>query len=134
MDKFKNWLSRILYGRNGADALYRFLLVLCLIVTVLYLFVRHPIVWILQAALLILAFFRLFSKNIAARGRENQKYLRVRTKAVQFFRRQRNRIKYRKTKAYRKCPKCKCILCLPRKKGTHTVKCPECGERFNVKI
>ena len=134
MDKFKNWLGRMLIGRNGIDALYRFLLVLCLIFAVLYLFIRHPVVWVLEAALLILAVARVFSKNTAVRSRENQRYLSWRTKVIQFFKRQQNRIKFRKTKSYRKCPKCKCILCLPKKKGTHTVKCPKCGEHFNVKI
>ena len=134
MDKFKNWLGRMLIGRNGIDALYRFLLVLCLIFAVLYLFIRHPVVLVLEAALLILAVARVFSKNTAVRSRENQRYLSWRTKVIQFFKRQQNRIKFRKTKSYRKCPKCKCILCLPKKKGTHTVKCPKCGEHFNVKI
>ena len=134
LDKFKNWLGRLFYGRNGADALYRFLLVICLVCMVLYLFVRHPIIWALQVVLLVLAVARLFSKNTIVRSRENQKYLSMRAKVVQFFKRQRNRIKYRKTKSYRKCPKCKCILCLPKKKGTHTVKCPKCGEHFDVKI
>ena len=34
---------------------------------------------------------------------------------------------------YKRCPKCHQVLKLPLKKGTHTVKCPECGNSFTVK-
>ena len=32
-----------------------------------------------------------------------------------------------------KCPKCKKVLRLPLKKGTHTCKCPVCNNKFEVK-
>ena len=84
--------------------------------------------------MIFLAVFRCFSRNIYKRQAENAKYLKVTTKIRQFFKRQKNRIKYRKTKVYKKCPSCKNILCLPRKKGRHTVKCPSCSHRFDIKI
>lgn len=55
-------------------------------------------------------------------------------KAKQFFKRQINRVRYHKTKVYRRCPGCGAHLCLPRKKGTHTVKCPICSVHFEIKI
>ena len=33
---------------------------------------------------------------------------------------------------YKKCPKCKQKIRLPLKKGKHTVKCPNCGNSFDV--
>ena len=34
---------------------------------------------------------------------------------------------------YKKCIHCKTVLRLPLKKGVHTVKCPNCKKRFEVK-
>ena len=33
---------------------------------------------------------------------------------------------------YKVCPKCKQKIRLPLKKGKHTVKCPNCGNKFDV--
>ena len=38
-----------------------------------------------------------------------------------------------KKKVFAYCPKCKQKIRLPLKKGTHTVKCPNCNNRFEVK-
>jgi uncharacterized CHY-type Zn-finger protein len=40
----------------------------------------------------------------------------------------------RKTHVYIKCGVCKKTLRLPKVKGEHTVKCPNCANKFKVKI
>lgn len=134
MAKLRSWLERLFYGRYGIDPFYKFQLTVWLVLAVLYLFIQHPLLLLLQAALMVWMLMRVFSKDFHKRTRENEKYLACKRKVIQFFKRQRNRIKNRKTKVYKKCPKCRQILCLPKKKGTHTVHCPECGERFDIKI
>jgi hypothetical protein len=131
------WRERLysfMIGRNGADALSRALLFLYLIVFVVNLFLRSYIIYFLGYAIVIYSLFRMLSRNLVARRRENAWYLRVEGKGRGFFKLQTNKWRDRKTHAYRKCPACKSVLRLPRQKGKHTVCCPQCRHRFEIKI
>ena len=81
-----------------------------------------------------LMFFRCFSKNIYARRRENEFFKNIFKKIKNFFVLQKNRIRDIKGYRYRKCPHCKAMLRLPKRRGRHTVICPRCKKRFEVKI
>ena len=134
MGKFKTKLQRFFYGRYGNDTLGRVLLWvyigLLLVYTVLSLFdpsaFLYVIYLLLSTALVIYMFFRMLSRNIPARRRENEKF-------CGFFKLLRNRFRDHKTHVYRKCPKCHAVLRLPKSRGKHTVVCPRCKERFSVK-
>lgn len=138
MGKLKNKLYRFMYGRYGGDTLNKVYLWLYVAVVVLYSVAAMLITdakmtallsllyWMVSIALIVLIFFRMFSKNIAKRRRENERF-------CGFFKLQRNRFRDRKTHVYRKCPKCKAVLRLPKAKGKHMVVCPRCRERFRVK-
>ena len=80
----------------------------------------------LPMILIFVIFYRIFSRNIQKRRQENEKF-------CGFFKLIRNRFRDRKTHVYRKCPKCKAVLRLPKAKGKHTVVCPRCKNRFEVK-
>ena len=131
---FRERLYSFMIGRNGADALSRALLFAYLFVFVINLFVRSYIVYALGYAIVIYALFRMLSRNLAARRRENAWYLRVESKVKGFFKLQKNRWRDRKTHVFRKCPSCKSVLRLPRQRGKHTVNCPRCHHRFDIKI
>lgn len=123
-----------MYGRYGVDSLYRFTFAVVLVIAIVNMFIGSVLLSITEGILIAWTLFRCFSRNIYKRQAENAKYVRATTRIRQFFKRQYNRVKYRKTKVYKKCPGCKNILCLPRKKGQHTVKCPSCSHRFDIKI
>lgn len=133
MGKIRSALYRFMYGRYGADTLGNCMLIAYFVMIVLQmffaLFIRQPIfhfVWQAVAyALGILSIFRMFSRKIEKRRRENQKF-------CDFFKLSKNKFKDRKTHVYRKCPSCKATLRLPRAKGEHTVVCPRCKNRFSV--
>ena len=76
--------------------------------------------------------FRFFSKNIRARQKENAFFTGFFKKIKGFFKLQKDRFRDRKTHIYRKCPHCKIVLRLPRRKGKNAVVCPKCRERFFV--
>ncbi len=122
-----------MYGRNGFDRFCLGLLWTAVLLSVLNIFIRTPIIWILEDIVIIYCIFRALSKNIYKRQRENQVFMRIWGKIKGFFKLQKNRLRDRKTHVYRVCPHCKINLRLPRRKGTHTVKCPKCGLRFDVK-
>ncbi|MBO5270165.1 MAG: hypothetical protein J6B77_05225, partial [Clostridia bacterium] len=85
------------------------------------------VIWIVQLFVLSYWMFRVFSKNVVKRRREVERF-------YGFFRNKRNRFRDRKTHVYKKCPHCKAMLRLPKRKGQHTVCCPACRERFSLKI
>jgi len=135
---FKEKLISFMYGRNGADALGNFALILYLVLSIVNGFitslVASLIISLLCYGLLIYSFFRMFSRNVTARRKENQAFCSVGRKIRDFFRLARNKWKDRKTHVYVKCPSCKNTLRLPKQKGEHTVKCPCCSERFALKV
>ncbi|MBR0443536.1 MAG: hypothetical protein IIX15_04275 [Clostridia bacterium] len=131
------WRERLysfMIGRNGADALSRALLMLYLVVFLVNLFVRSYIIYCLGYAIVIYSLFRMLSRNLPTRRRENAWYLRAEGKVRGFFKLQKNKWRDRKTHVFRKCPTCKSMLRLPRQKGKHTVLCPQCQHRFDIKI
>lgn len=87
---------------------------------------------VLSFAAFVYFIFRFFSKNIYARQKENDRFMGVFGKVKGFFRLQKDRFKDRKTHVYKKCPHCKAVIRLPRKKGKNSVICPKCRERFYV--
>ena len=133
---FKERVAAFMYGRNGNDALNFILWTLLLVIVVVHLFVHSWVSWILSGIEILLATtvaFRFFSKN-PRRKRENALVLNcfsaVRRRTVLM----RHKWRDRKTHVYKKCPKCKQVLRLPRVSGEHTAKCPCCGNCFGVRI
>ena len=71
-DKFTNFM----YGRYGVDQLSRFMLVVIFILCVLSLFIKGSFMSLLILVLIILTYYRMFSKNINKRYQENEAFLR----------------------------------------------------------
>ena len=137
MAKFKDKFIRFMYGRYamfGMDTFNKVLfwvyagwIAVFLIADIFVPWVWFTIAyWAVSMLLSYWIFFRMFSKNIAARRRENERL-------CGFFKLLKNKFKDRKTHVYRKCPKCKAVLRLPKSKGKHYVVCPRCKERFQVR-
>lgn len=132
--KLKQMLYRFMYGRYGNDTLGNFLFILYLILVVLNLFIGSFIIYALSLLTAFFMFFRIFSRNITDRSRENSKFLNLRNSFTGFFKNRHRRFKERKTHVYKKCPNCKATLRLPRKKGKHTCCCPKCSHNFKVTV
>jgi hypothetical protein len=134
MGKFKNKLVGFLYGRYGSDtlnkvltAIYLIWLIVFTVVDVLVKSIIFSIIgWSISLALFFWVIFRMMSRNIYARRRENDKF-------CGFFKLRRNKFRDRKTHVYRKCKSCKAVLRLPKAKGKHFVVCPKCKSRFEVR-
>lgn len=134
---FRERIWRFMQGRNGVDALYNFLIILCCILIIVNFFLSGIPKLILSAvyiALISYSLFRYFSKDLYRRRKENADFLRFTKGFVAFFRLQRDRIRDRKTHVYRRCKKCRNVLRLPKKPGKHKVCCPCCSHRFEVYI
>ena len=142
MGKFTDRMARFFTGRYGGDRFNRFLtwvsVAALLVAIVLRMLPINPWwsngVYIFALLLVVWTMIRAFSRNIPARQREEGRYLKITGKLLAPFRNARLRFKERKTHIYRKCPHCRKTLRLPRVPGDHTVRCPVCHNRFDLKV
>lgn len=131
--------ARFMYGRNGWDqlnqALFRGYLVLWIAQIVCSFLKKGLAVRILDGALfflMLVLFFRMFSKNLYKRRTENQKWvnwycgLKNRSAGA----RARHADKGHK---YFTCKQCKTICRVPAGKGRIVITCPKCGSQINAK-
>lgn len=132
--KFSERVYRFMQGRNGPDDLYYLASAVSMILMLVNVFVNSLIITIVYASLFGYAIFRVLSKNVYKRRTENAKFISMRTRFIGFFKLLWDMWRDRKTHIYKKCPHCKKTLRLPKRKGDHTVKCPCCGERFDIKV
>lgn len=134
MNAFRQWLYRIMYGRYGTDRLNNVLIIVYFIIFIINLFIGSFILYALGTFIPLWVMFRTFSRNIPARSKENNAYLKTENRIKGFLSLTRQRFRERKTHIYKKCPACKATLRLPRKKGNHTCTCPKCRNSFSVKV
>ena len=123
-----------MYGRYGADEFYKFLMSVWIVLVMMNFILRNAVIGAAVTALLVYMYFRVLSKNIGKRRRENEIYLKISEPFRSFLRISVLKFRDRKTHCYRKCPHCKKMLRLPKRKGKHSVCCPQCKNNFDVKI
>ncbi|MBQ3169207.1 MAG: hypothetical protein IJB25_11640 [Clostridia bacterium] len=133
MGSFKNALYRFFYGRRGMDQLGFALLIASLVLSLLSSILRIGILSLLSMAAWIYALYRMLSKNITAREKENQWFLSKYTPVASSVKQARVRFKNRKIYLYYRCPNCKAWLRLPRNIGEKTVTCGKCQSTFKKK-
>lgn len=131
---FRERLARFMSGRRGFDELCKLLTVIYFIIVLINIFINHIALYIIGLILFGYTVFRAMSRNIERREAENRVYLGIVRSIKNFFVLGWAKFRDRKTHIYRRCPKCKNALRLPKKSGEHTVRCPVCDERFDVKI
>lgn len=129
---FLQKLQRFLYGRYGTDKFNTVLLILGIVLSLCGTLFFRPL-YFLADLLLIYVLFRTFSRNIPARQKENQAFLKVWAPVESWFRFQREKFSQRKTYKYFKCPNCGQRLRAPRGRGKIEVTCQKCHKVFQTK-
>ena len=125
-----DFLRRLMAGRYGSDQLNNALLLLSLLLMVIEWITRWRWMGFFVLALLILCYFRMFSRNIQARYAENQWFLRKWWSISNRLKNAGLRFRDRKTHRYFKCPQCKQRLRVPRGRGKINITCPHCHHQF----
>lgn len=128
--KFNNFMRT----RYGMDKLNTAILIFAIILSAIANVFRVPHLSIPILLLYTLFFFRSFSTNVYKRNDENNKFIAIFSGVKRFFGFQKRRFDERNTHVYRVCPSCKAKIRLPRKKGSHSVRCPKCSSLFDVNI
>ena len=131
------WLRNFMIGRYGLDQMTVGLLVGMMVFSLLSSLTWFLPLYLISIALMIWAVFRFFSRNTAARARENEKFLVFWNQVKkwwngvrQWFAKQKRKWDDRKTHVYFRCPNCKKELRVPKGKGKLEVTCPLCRSKF----
>jgi len=130
----RGFLQRLMYGRYGSDRLNLALIIFALIIGLVGSLTHISVILYVSYIPLVYVLFRLLSKNIAARKRENERFLRVTKPLTEGVRNRSLRFRDRKAHKYLSCPACRHTLRVPRGKGKIRITCPKCGERFTKTV
>ena len=122
-------LQRFMMGRYGNDKFNQFLMIVaigCLIIS----FFGAGIFYTVAIAIMIYAYYRMFSKQIYKRAAENQKYLQKEMQVRSFFKKKKSELSQLKDYHIYKCPSCKQKIRVPRGRGKIAITCRKCGNEF----
>lgn len=122
-------MMRFMQGRYGNDRLGQVMLILAMVCLVLSLF-RIPFISTLGLVILLLTYYRMFSRQIGKRAAENQKYLRLEWKLRAKWQRRKQALAQNKTHRIYKCPSCRQKIRVPRNRGRIAITCRKCGTEF----
>lgn len=131
--KIKNIINVLLKGKNGIDELGITTIWIYILLSLFNLFTNTFAGDFLALLLMIVIFYRMLSKNIKARQKENNIFKKIFNFLTKPFENIKRNIKD-KNSVYRKCSKCKTILKLPlpSKKGFNKAKCPKCKKSLTI--
>ena len=112
-------LQKFMYGRNGTDKLSRFTGIMAVVFLILSMLIRglRDVFYVLALAALIYTYYRTFSKNLAARRKENNDFINFGFRIKEKLRLRRDMWSQRKEYRFFKCPSCGAMLRVPKGKG-----------------
>lgn len=115
-----DWFRNLMMGRYGSDKLNVALLICGVALMLLgsLLGGGASFLTLLSYIPLIWCMFRMYSRNLEARRRENAAFLN-------FF----SHLKDKEHRYFR-CPGCKQTVRVPRGRGKINIRCPKCGNQF----
>lgn len=126
----KEKFRKFMIGRYGVDSLSKFMLGTAVALLVFAMGFRNNFLNTLACLLVLLCYFRMFSRNYQKRAEENQKFLELKGKAATFLKREKEYFEQRKTHHIYKCPSCKQKIRVPKGKGKICITCPKCHTEF----
>lgn len=123
----------ILTGRNGPDALSMAASLSACFLLIVAMFVGgvvSSVLWLLAFICLIFCYFRIFSRNVAKRRAENQRFLTRIAPLTQLKARYQEKKRQKNLYCFFKCPQCGTVLRVPKGKGHIRITCKCCGHVF----
>lgn len=125
----KEKFYRFMQGRYGIDQLNSFLMIVCVICFIVNMFIGSIVLTFIAYGTWLFVIFRMFSKNIYTRNRENDKYLNFFSPLSRWLK-LKLMSKQDPSNKYFSCPKCKQMVRVPKGHGTVVVTCPNCQNKF----
>lgn len=132
----QDWQQKVaewMRGRQGPDDLAMFCSNVALVLIVINIFARTSWLTWLALALIVYAGFRIQSKNLASRAKENAAFLKALGPVRPWVQNPKAALAEAKQYKHVKCSGCGQKVRVPRGKGKLRVTCPKCHEKFEVK-
>lgn len=140
MGTFRDYFSRFMQGRYGSygmDRLTKFLMAFWFVLFTISIFRPSRAFITVSLFFFFIIYFRLFSRNIPKRYRENEIYVQYAGKVRNFVsglghsakHAQENAEQLRHYRIYQ-CPSCGQKIRIPRGKGKIVIRCPKCQNEF----
>ncbi len=118
--------GRMFLGRNGPDQLSLAMMLLAMVLS----FVPWTYMFVISLTLTGVAVWRMFSRNIDKRRRENFVLMKLVNNIKTWYYRINARRQQNKQYRIFKCPQCGQKLRVPRGKGKVAIKCSKCGNKL----
>ena len=128
--KMKEKVQRFMVGRYGFDELSKISLLLTIALMVVSMFARNRVVYAVSLVLLVYSYWRAFSKNIARRQQENQRFLNIRYQGIAKWNKWKSRRAQKKIYRFYNCPQCGQMVRVPKGRGRICITCPKCQAEF----
>ena len=132
-----NRIANFMRGRNGMDALNFGLLAAAVVVSAVGVFIKNNTVFtvlrVVSTLLLLLAIWRMLSRKVSKRSRENARFLKLTAGLRTLFANFSGRLMGDGSHTFFNCPSCHNRLRVPSGKGKIEITCPRCGTRFSRK-
>lgn len=124
------WLRNFMYGRNGPDGLSFALMVAGLAFSIASRFALRLPFYLISIILYGLAVFRILSRNLPARQKENATFMNFTWEVKNRWRKMLAYFEERKYFRHYKCSVCSQKIRVPRGRGKIEIRCPKCGNTF----
>ncbi len=129
-DRLRMNLSRCMYGRNGQDELGFAAFIAGTVVYVIGGIAGNRVVLFIGLLLLGYVIFRMLSRNIEKRRRENAFFHDIIKRPGRYVKLLKLSREYRHTHRYFMCSRCGRIVRVPKGHGRIEITCPGCSNRF----
>ena len=84
MTRWREKFRRFMVGRYGSDELNRFLVWIFIAILFVRIFIHSGFWYWLELAVIVVIYYRMFSKNTSQRFKENQRYLNLRFRVTEW--------------------------------------------------
>lgn len=132
--RITNALSRFMYGRNGGDQLGLATIWTAILIDIVSMFLKQEtvraVLGFASTVLIVIALFRMLSRNLQKRRAENAKFLNAVWNPVKRRIDGTRQQRQDKEHKYFTCT-CGAVCRVPRGKGKIVITCPKCGAQIH---
>ncbi len=130
----KERLNALFEGRNGLDFWNYVIIVVDVALIAVAILANSYLPLVFAFLLIVLFLFRALSRNLEKRQKENRFFHDASAAIVREHKLNAMRRRDRKTHVYKKCPACRKVLRVKRRKGKKDIHCPYCHNDFQIVI
>lgn len=136
--RLRNSFSRFMYGRNGADQLGLALIWAAILLDIVGMLLKKSallsgIISVITTVMVLFAVYRVFSRNLEKRRRENARFLEKIWWPIKRRFSSGRQQRMDKEHKYFTCPSCKTVCRVPVGKGKIVITCPKCRREIHGK-